>query len=131
MGNSICLDTDILVNFLRKEPLAVSWMEENRDKEIATTVVNIFELYYGAYASKLPQTKVRDVEKIIERVKVLNLSVESSKLAGNELARLKKEGQMVEFRDMLIASVALENNLPLKTNSIKHFERIKGLNLVD
>ena len=52
MENKICIDTDILVDFLRNEEKAVEFIKEHEERnELATTHINLFELYYGAYKS--------------------------------------------------------------------------------
>ena len=52
MEDKICLDTDILVNFLRNKKEEVDYIQKHEGKVIfATTPINIFELYYGAYKS--------------------------------------------------------------------------------
>ena len=59
-----------------------------------------------------------------------HLSIESADEGGKQKAILEKKGNIVEFRDILIGSVALMEGFSLKTNNMKHFERIEGLRLV-
>jgi len=42
---------------------------------------------------------------------------------------LKAKNQLIETPDIIIASVAITNGLPLATLNTKHFERIDGLKL--
>jgi len=42
---------------------------------------------------------------------------------------LKKGGVLIEDADILIASIALVEDLVLVTDNIRHFERIKGLEI--
>ena len=52
MEDKICLDTDFLVNFLRNKKEEADFIKENEiSKNLATTYINLFELYYGAYKS--------------------------------------------------------------------------------
>ncbi len=44
---------------------------------------------------------------------------------------MKKEGNLIEDADILMAATALVQNLVLVTNNVSHFERIKGLELED
>jgi tRNA(fMet)-specific endonuclease VapC len=46
-------------------------------------------------------------------------------------AQLRKEGKPIDDIDLLIAGIALENNLVLVTNNRKHFERIPQLEIID
>jgi len=47
--------------------------------------------------------------------------------AAEIYAYLKKQGNLIEDADILMASIAVVENLVLITNNIKHFERIEGL----
>ena len=63
MENSICIDTDCLVDFLRKKPEAVLWVQEWGEKaSLSTTLINVFELYFGAYKS-VNHKKYRSIGK--------------------------------------------------------------------
>ena len=131
MENSVCLDTDILIDFIRNNKETVDWVKQHEENyELATTTVNVFELFYGVYESGFPKANMKDVEDLISRLKILNLSLESTREGGKQLARLKKEGNIVEFRDILIGSIALTERFMLKTNNKKHFLRIEGLKVI-
>ena len=50
----VCLDTDIMISFLRKDPAAIEKIKgllENNHK-LTTTPINAIELYVGAHKSK-------------------------------------------------------------------------------
>ncbi len=131
MEQKICLDTDVLINFLRNKKEEVNFIVEQEEKnELTTTYINLFELYYGAYKSKEQQKNIEEVNLIAERITILNLSLISVKKAGELLAQLEREGEKVDFRDILIGTIALLHNCVLKTNNTRHFSKIKGLQLV-
>jgi tRNA(fMet)-specific endonuclease VapC len=131
MGDSICLDTDFLIDFLRNKKEAVDWIKENELKsELSTTTINIFELFTGAHKSTNPEQKIKLVNELIDRLLILNLSIKSSEFAGKERARLEKEGNMIDNRDLLIGAIASTERVSLKTNNRKHLDRITGLDLV-
>ena len=44
-------------------------------------------------------------------------------------AELKKQGKLIDDFDILIAAVALSNDMILVTNNEKHFERIPNLTI--
>ena len=132
LGQKICLDTDFLVNFLRNKPVEIEFIKNNEKINlIATTYINVFELFHGAYKSSKPQKNIDALNLLFQRIKVLNLSLESTNLAGQIIAELEKQGNMIDYRDLLIGSIALANNFSIKTNNIKDFNRIIGLNLLD
>ena len=98
MEDSICLDTDILADFLRNKHYAITWIEEHEEEcVLATTIINIFELYYGAYKSHSPEKEVEAIEELIDRLEILDFSLNSVNEAGKQKARLEKEGWVIEF----------------------------------
>ena len=132
MEDKICLDTDFLVNFLRNNKEEVEFIKKNEiDKDLATTYVNLFELYYGAYKSNEKQNNLKSISLLLSRLHILNFSNDSVKKAGEILASLEKKGKSIEFRDLFIGTIALVNNYSIKTKNIKHFSRMEGLNILD
>ncbi|MBI2651882.1 type II toxin-antitoxin system VapC family toxin [Candidatus Woesearchaeota archaeon] len=132
MENKICLDTDFLVNFLRNNKEEIEFIKENEaNKDLATTYINLFELYYGAYKSNKKNINLKAISVLLSRINILNFSNESVQKAGEILAKLEREGKSIEFRDIFIGTIALVNNYSIKTNNIKHFNRIEGLNILD
>jgi len=130
MEDSICLDTDILIDLLRNNSETISWIKENKDNfKLVTTIVNAFELFAGAYKAVNIERKLKDIKELIEKLEILNISLGVAEEAGRQKAVLEEKGISLEIRDLLIGSIALSNNLPLKTNNKKHFERIEGLKL--
>lgn len=131
MEKNICLDTDILVNFLRNKPTEVAFIQEHERKvTFATTGINLFELYYGAYKSGL-QANVESVHELRQRLKILPTSHEAMQRAGQLLAVLEKKGMPIEFRDLLIGNIAVTEGFSMKTNNTRHFQRISGLILME
>ena len=60
MEDKICLDTDVLVNFLRGKENEKEYIKRRESSVVlATTFLNLFELYWGAYKSKRAQNIVK------------------------------------------------------------------------
>ena len=106
------------------------FIEENDGKTIfATTSINLFELYYDAYKSGVEENLLK-LEELQQRLRILPTSTEAMKKAGEILAMLGKQGQPLDFRDLLIGTIALTERLSLKTNNKKHFLRIPHLKVL-
>ncbi len=132
MGNILFLDTDILVDILRNDFKTINWIKENEDRyEFAISVINLFELYTGAFKSHDSETKLKDIEELYKKLKIFSFLLKHTKEAGKQKANLEKKGNIIESRDILIGSTALVEGFPIKTNNKKHFERIEGLEIVD
>ena len=119
-----CLDSDIIIDFLRGKEDAVNYIKNTND-ELATTTINVFEVYFGGYKIG----KIKDLDEFFSSLKILNLDFNSSKKAAEIASRLSKEGKQIEVKDLLIASICLVNNCVLVTSNVKHFSRIEGLTI--
>jgi predicted nucleic acid-binding protein len=125
-----CLDTDLLVAILRGK-------EEARDPvgaldEIgreATTSVNAFEIVYGAQRSARRSENLTEALRLLGRLHVIPFDFPSAQRAGEIAAKLAAVGEGIDYRDSMIAGIALENGITLVTRNEKHFSRIKGLKL--
>jgi len=69
LKNRVVIDTDILVDVLRGVEKTVAFIAdlENNGSKLSTTVINAFELYYGAYKSKKKTAEPGRNEKIVEK----------------------------------------------------------------
>jgi tRNA(fMet)-specific endonuclease VapC len=52
-------------------------------------------------------------------------------LSAKFYADLRTQGTPVDDIDLLIADIALANNLILMIHNVKHFDRIEGLEITD
>jgi len=126
---NICLDTNILIDFLRNKKEALDFVKEHEMKDaLATTIINIFELYYGAFHS-LSEKRKMAIQELQRRIKVLPFSTESAEMAAKIMVNLESSGNALDFRDLLIGVISLNNGFSLKTRNKKHFSKIPNLTL--
>ena len=123
-----CLDTDLLIAILRgkKEACPVATELDQEAKE-ATTAINAFELFFGAYKSERKIENTKEAQKLLERLEVIPMDTSAAQRAGEISANLFAKGEPIDFRDAMIAAIALEKDLTLLTRNKAHFSRIKGL----
>ena len=69
------------------------------------------------------------VSGILNSFKKDNFEEKHALLAGDIQIKLKERGDLVDFRDLFIASICIENKLELLTNNKKHFERLEQFGL--
>ncbi len=125
----ICIDTDILIDLLRGKKAENIKELEQEDAVLMTTVINSFELYYGAYKTKKRYANLSAVKNLLKRLVILQMSEEASEVAGEILGDLESKGQMIDFRDALIAGIAVVNGATLFTRNINHFNRIERVKI--
>lgn len=109
------LDTTVLVDLLRKDPAALSWMKSTADKP-AMSVVSLSELYAGVRTRREEQEVL-----VLERtVRLLNLDRDIAVRAG-VFVRLYGASHSIDDPDAIIAATAEHHGLRLATLNVKHF----------
>jgi tRNA(fMet)-specific endonuclease VapC len=125
-----CLDTDLLVAILRGKQEAQTIVEElDVEGKAATTSVNAFEVYFGANKSQSKNENMKETSKLLGRLEILPLDLASSRRAAEISAKLVAKGETIDFRDAMIAAIAVENGLTLVTRNNSHFKRIRELQI--
>lgn len=131
MEDGLIVDTDILIDLLRKKDYAVSLIKKlEHGVELATSAINAFELYRGAYKSRNQEKNLASVKGLLNSLRILNTDEDSMEIAGKITASLERDGNMMDIRDLLIASIALVNGFGVLTNNVGHFNKIKHLMVV-
>jgi tRNA(fMet)-specific endonuclease VapC len=125
-----CLDSDLLVAILRGKQEARTIVKQlDEEAKGATTSVNAFEVYFGANKSERKNENLREASKLLERLTVFPLDLMSSRRAAEISAELVAKGEAIDFRDAMIAAIAIENGMTLVTRNKAHFQRVKDLQL--
>lgn len=123
------LDTDHCVAILRKK---LDLRERvSPDEELATTAISVAELTHGANRSAHREENLARLEVLLSALIILPFDEAAARRFGVLKADLEKRGEPLDDLDLQIASIALENNLPLVTNNTRHFQRINALRLVN
>jgi predicted nucleic acid-binding protein len=127
----VCLDSDLLISFLRGYEAAGKKMSAliGRGERLTTTPVNVYELYHGAYCSQRRLENLEKVRELLTSLDILSLDEKSCEEAGQIRALLEAEGKKIGDADSLMAGVALRNNHKIITRNIEHFSRVQSLQL--
>jgi len=125
-----CLDTNILVGVLKREEAALIKIRslEEQGLRLRTTSINACELYKGAHLSKNPEKKIHALEGLIANIEILDINLETVKIAAKIMSELQTQGKTIDDMDVLIAAAAIKNNETLVTRD-QDFKRIKQLRI--
>ena len=121
------LDTCILIDLLKgKTELQDRIMQIGIDNCYVSDVI-LAEFYVGPFkrGGKLIHRQAEWVEKEFKCV----FFGRSYKTYGRIRASLEQKGKRLDNMDLLVASMAIDNDLTLVTRNAKHFSRIPGLKL--
>lgn len=126
MENSrILVDTTILIDFLRKKNKenALLWKFKEIYKNLSISPFSVFELYAGA----IDDRKINDVKSLLKWLDVIEFNEEIAELAGNIFIALKKQNNIIDYRDLFIGTTAVFHNLEVATLNTNHFKNIPNL----
>lgn len=118
-------DSDFLVDLLKDKP-GMSYIVDSFEHP-KTTVINAFELYYGAWNSSNPKENIVEVDSLLKSLSILEVDIVAAQKAAEIDSRLENSGSGLELEDILIAGICIANNEELVTRNLNHFKRIPGL----
>lgn len=126
------LDTNTCVKFLtgRSAPIRRQ-INSLATSELALCSVVKAELLFGAAKSARPVENRETLEHFFRRFVSLPFDDSAAEFYGRIRARVERSGKPIGPNDLLIASIALSNQLILVTNNVDEFSRIEGLQIED
>ena len=126
-GNSVALDTSVAIDVLagRAEPLTSQPITE-----FLLPVIVIGELRYGALNSRRADENLAEVERLVARCRVMDVSTTTAEVYARLRLSLKQKGKPIPENDLWIASLCVESQVRLAAVDA-HFDAIDGLNRID
>lgn len=126
------LDTNMCIRHLNQRSLAITQRLQNTDEtEIAVCSIVKAELYFGAMKSQDPSKTMTKQRTFAERFASLPFDDICAEIYARIRADLERAGTPIGSNDLMIASIALANNLTLVTHNTREFGRITNLALED
>ena len=126
------LDTTFLIDLLRGEDEKVKWKSEELDEKFsikAISSITMMELWRGALQSTNQEKEKKKIQELLHSLLNYSFSEEEAKKSAEIEVELIKSGKLVDIEDIMIAGTALIKNEKILTRNIKHFNKIKGLDL--
>ncbi len=111
----ILLDTNVVVDFLRREPASVAWFDA-LEESAAISTVSLTELYAGARS----QRDERDIIAIRQQLTLLPIGEEIGERAGSIMRHFHRS-HGIDIPDAIIAATAEHHGLKLATLNVRHF----------
>lgn len=126
------LDTNPCIRLLENRSAKLRQrMQATPMKEISVCSVVKAELFYGAMKSNNPQQTLAIQQRFLNQFISLPFDDLAAETYGRERARLAKLGTPIGPNDLLIAAIAMTNNLTLVTHNTREFSRVTNLNFED
>ncbi|MBU4221975.1 MAG: type II toxin-antitoxin system VapC family toxin [Euryarchaeota archaeon] len=122
------LDSNFLIDILRGKGTSEVTVDMIDDPK--TTIINVFELYFGARLSAKQDENISKINSLLKSIDILGFDRPAAVKAADIHARLTSSGKPLDVLDVLIAGIVMANNEVLVTRDIDHFSRIPGLKCI-
>jgi len=126
------LDTNIVI-FILKEPAGepARRLARTSVSETAICVIVEAELYFGATKYGVPERRKAALDGFLAPFRSLPFDSACVSHYAGIRDQLERKGQVIGAHDMLIAAIALANNLIVVTHNSGEFLRVPGLTVED
>ena len=114
------LDSSVAIELMSAGKRSETALNAIGDKHVSICPFTIHEVLFGL------ENASDEYLNFVNNIEILNYDKESSEISSKLDKEMSKQGNKLGLIDMLIASVAIRNNLTLVTFD-KDFSRIKGL----
>ncbi len=125
----ICLDTNVLITHKRAKKAeknkTVLYQLTQQSYRFSISSITVYELLRGDNHDEDQYWQM-----MFTNMEILPLDLNCAQQAANIYLDLKQRGLLIEAEDLLIGATALQHSLKLVTANIRHFARIKGLELL-
>jgi len=128
--NRVLIDTDILSYYFKGDELVVKDFEKYLQTYdlLEISLLTYYEITSGLLAKNaLKQLNIFD--DFVAGNIVIPVTEKSARISSELYSVLRQNGNIVDDIDLLIAGVAIENDMILVTNNENHFSRIPGLKI--
>lgn len=123
------LDTNIIIYWWKGNKNIENKIIEVGLGNLALPYFVISELYFGAYKSIKVNENLEKINELIDYIPIINSNNSIMKTVGQIKAELQSKGNNLDDADIHIAAVALDLDIILVSNNIKHFMKIEYLKL--
>jgi predicted nucleic acid-binding protein len=114
--NKILLDSDVIINILKKREETVKKLLSFENYELFISPIVVAEIYAGARAKEIKQ-----IEELFSYFVCLDINKEIGKIAGEYANQFRKAFNKISLEDYIIAGTAKYYNLKLWTYNKKHY----------
>ena len=126
------LDTNTCIRYLNgRAPNVLQCLQALPPAEIRVCAIVKAEMYYGAMKSVDPTYTLAQQRVFLDAFESLPFDDAAAEAYGRLRAELARRGTPIGPNDLMIAAIALADDLILVTHNTSEFSRVPGLRLED
>lgn len=124
------LDTDSVSYALRGQGRVAENIRSHRPSELGLSSISLAELRFGA-ERRGSRRLHRLIDAFASDIAVVPFDGEAADRFGKVASALASRGRPIGVVDAMVAAHALQRGLTLVTRNVRHFQQVRGLDLVD
>jgi tRNA(fMet)-specific endonuclease VapC len=122
----LIIDTSILIEHFRKKDKSKTTFYNLSNHNLCITSITYYEILAG-----FKTANEEFITNLVDLIPILNFDKKAAVFASNIYYELRKKNKLIDVPDILIAGIALANEMKIATLNKKHFRRIKGLDIFE
>lgn len=126
--NKYLFDTNICIYYLKGKYNLIERVEEIGQENCYISEITLAELIYGAACSTNYMRHKKEIDLLLEWIKVLPIRPTLWTYAKVKTT-LRQAGNMIDEFDMMIGATALHHKMIMVTENVKHLNHIKNLDI--
>ncbi len=124
-------DTTFVIDLLDGDDGAIEYLsiaeDQNRPEKVSS--VTVLELYEGVGQSDRPEEEKRAVLDVLDSKTAVPADQDVMRRAGRISGELVAAGTPIDREDCIIAATALQEDEPVITRNVEHFERVPDVDV--
>ena len=126
------LDTCVVSDFVKGDTHTLAHIKSHSPADIAISSITVFEIQYGLALNSKHAAKIKGlIQDLFSSIHILDFTSGDAEITAITRAQLKQQGRPIGAYDILIAGVAMNNNLILVSSNLKEFARLRNLKIVN
>jgi len=123
----VLVDTSVIIDFLRIKDKKSSYFYHlsRSNYQLYLSIISHAEFYAGKSVWQHTQAQ-KELQIILSNMIIVPLDEVVSQIAGHIRA-----GSHIDLYDAIIAATAIRHKMPLATMNLKHFIKVKNLELIE
>ncbi len=126
------LDSNVWIAYLKGRDITLMQrVKARRPEQLSVCSVVWAELLHGAEKYDAPEKRKRQLDETIGGLVSLDFDLSAARHYARIRYQLERAGLRIGGNDLMIAAIALANDLTVVTNNTGEFARVPGLRIED
>jgi predicted nucleic acid-binding protein len=130
---AIIFDADVIIRGEKGTLDLATWMADLGDKRFEVAAITVAELGHGVERSTAAHKARREryIRAILEGLPIIPYTGATAFEHARIWAVLGPFGSMIGYCDIIVAATAMERGSTVATFNKRHFNQVKGLNVIE